>query len=248
LSLIMKENSYIRQVVEALPNKMIEEWENIKGSNVDMFLHAGSMFPEIDHELAMKLFAGVNLYYRNGCHLDDELFELLDKIRGAGTFLTVEKYQRSIKDESLRISNNGKYLKAIDTSGKVLVWDMVTAQLVDDYNMIKRLEWNIGDMSNKILGDLYSPEGDWILSKDKNYLAMRGVYANDVRENRVIYLYKRPSLPFCLCKIAIVNNENNRDELINLLKSKTLSSIKGFHKDYLVMLINDILADLPVRK
>lgn len=251
LPLIMHENSYVRQVVEALPNKLMEEWDYVKGSEVDRFLDPTSMFPEIAHDKAVKFFDYIIQDCKDALSINLEIMDMIE--RSIGRMVGIHNvllvgHKHSIKPMSLRISENGRYLSSTDTSEKRIIWDMVTAKIVDDYNMTRSLKWDIGETKSRVLNEPYSPEADWVLSKDKNYFAMSGVFHGDVRDERLIYLYVRPTLAFRLCELAINNSKGNSNELRKLRASKMLNSVKGFHKDKLIEAIEILLQNLSDRK
>jgi len=157
----------------------------------------------------------------------------------------------SVEYKSLRISENGRYLRSMDSSKKEIVWDMITARMVNNQKTIAALKWTSGSTEpiDSFHSD-YFERGDWIFSKDGDYFAARGEYRKYVgmTDDKLVFLCARPTLAFRLCQLAIMNSKNDRGELNALLKSKTLKSVKGFQKDNIVVHIKNLLKDLSARK
>jgi hypothetical protein len=266
LPLIMKNNSYINQIVSILPNKIVNEWKNVKGSTIDMFETSTSMFPELAAEQAAEFFDTVILRYKQEFDLDAELALLVrgvttsmlhlgdeffnDKTEdGIRNFISSETcllgHKKPIEKRSLRISKCGKYLYSMDVSKNAIVWDILTASRVGaDRAVSLNLEWDSGskDQINALASNYFADE-DYIFSKNKDYCAAVGDFRNRepryVKDETIIFLYKRPTLAFRLCQLAIMNSKNDSSELQALKISKMFKSVGGFQQQSLKIAIDN---------
>jgi hypothetical protein len=247
LPLIMEDNSYIRQLVNALPNKVIEEWENIKGSNIDTFLDAAALFPEIAHKQAVTFSDQVNKHYKEEFGVNAGLKKVIYASDGStGTLvrsffnkknmsmnkIQLKKFANATKNEFLCMSLDGKILAFFDKQ-KTLYWDMETAQEIDNPGPTA---WIGGEI--KWCDRYYSSSWEGLFSKDNNYLACV--------DDNTIFLYARPTLAFRLCQLAAINSEKNYKELNSVLQSKMLTLVNGFLQKNLKQAITDQLEVLSV--
>lgn len=124
--LIMENNSYVSQIVNALPCKVIDEWKEIKGSNIDKFMQATDLFPEIAPEPAVIFFNQVNEHYKKELGVDADLEEpicggnfsrgtlgrcFFDKENRNMSKIGLKGHTYPVANELLRISCDNRYLR-----------------------------------------------------------------------------------------------------------------------------------------
>jgi len=246
---LLKQHWYVHYLIHILINKKIKEFENVKGSTIDLLLNPNftddaNGIKKIIHHKALKSF----VYHAN----INYPIEHMPCTRYLDIQFICLWHDTEIDQSSLIMSHSsplGHYLKAQDICGKTILWNInrgAKTNISPD-----PLQWAHGD----ILGYMYPGVKDI----NDNYTAFvtGAPYAriyelpiDDALEtisgklSNTILLLKRPTQETYICRVAFSNSRNNQKELTILQKSAALRNIDGFPKENLLAKIKKQLREI----
>jgi hypothetical protein len=136
--------------------------------------------------------------------------------------------------DGLLMSSDSKYLRCRH-GGNTTVWNMETAQVIDSAEIEKYTAWTRLDEGN------HHCRRQRVLDKNGKYLATPGMalafgnwstraIENSVKENckfPVIMLFVRPTVESLLSQDALINSNDNEEELKALQNSQLVNDLEG---------------------
>lgn len=232
---LLERHWYVQYLVQCLADQKARELEDITGSNV------------INRFRNEKKIDSIVFSYACNKFLNKSLLVMMPENISDIHFIALEHPNGNVNPSSLAMSGDGKYLRATSDNGTHAVWEMETATLVNGYIPENCISWKKSDIyadyshkKQNIFGG-YSAvfmERYRVISQCDQYCAMpTNAYMaidpeflpKEVAHNpRAIILFKKPEATSYFCQEAFDNSYTNSAELIHLLNSNVVQSMKGF--------------------
>jgi hypothetical protein len=231
----------------AVCRKWEEIQNNIKGSTVDSFFYPPKQngFKKMVHIRALENYFStikINSEVEHSVYLS-----IMSHSSGSENTHATILYGNSgfeIDKDSLAMSSDSKYLRAVDFGGNEIIWDMETGKRICLTNREKfSIRWtnSLGKtirMRRFFEGEIYSAvlldEKDIAdaVRLEKSDLAYAPYLSNNLKEwtHKAIVLHKTPQKEAYFVQ-EVFDNSNSKEELFALLSSRTFAAIKGFPKE-----------------
>jgi hypothetical protein len=246
LQKLEQKHYYVRHLLHyAVDTQCQEIRNNIKGSTVDAFFYPSrhNGVKRMVHVRALEKYFSTSQAKQNlklTLRGDDpNRIRLLDRKHGDGEKNThaavlYGNKQFTIDEDSLVVSSDDKYLRAVDLGGNEIIWDMETGKRIELTERGKIQRWHYDFFLGGYYGKRCVDEHHRVLRNtavlvDTQAIADAATLGIDLDgwKNRAIVLHK-PWQKEAELVLAAFDKSESKEELLKLLSSKTLAAIKGF--------------------
>jgi hypothetical protein len=234
-----KRHSYVGMLLVMTVDAKVREIEEVRGSTIDALFYSPKQngFKRMVHQRAL------DGYFDN---LDKRQWLSLIGQNGFENFHATVLYGNryfKIDKDSLAMSSNGKYVRAIDFGGNELIWDTEQGVSVELSNQdITGMQWthggwNFGEAEHYICDNTGYYTATLVDEEDMSdaiHLVDSGAVYQTKNlggwASKAIMLYKNAQKEAWFVQAAL-RNSLSKEELLALLHSKTLAAVKGFPKE-----------------
>lgn len=238
LTTIIEKHWYVAYLMQKLINAKLEEFKSVTGSTIDDLMSPtfAHVFEKIVWQHAYDLFLK---------HVSAHQIALFNISPDILQYTILFGHKCEVLH--LAMSEDGKYLESIDYGNNKMLWDMRKGIKVDiTCDAYDHIKW----------AQQMDSGYDGTCDENDNYYATTQVNTMNINENiyphikyasedRVIYLFKRPTAMEYACQKAFKNSANiSFEELIHLRKSDSIQLITGFVKDNFESCFKDYLSDI----
>jgi hypothetical protein len=247
---------YVQYLMQALVDENVHHLECVTGNTIDELYdkYSGAnenKMQDIAIAAAYKKFFDDNLDKK-------KLTDIMPLVMSDIHFTVLyHPNKKDIKPDSLKMSSDGKYLRAADERNIYLKLEMETGKSLG-INGIDSIEWISGktDAQESVFG-VYScvamDRYKVVDKKDMYYAQVSDAYTvidseffkkEDQNNPQAIILFKRPQKISYLCQKAFDNSYGNSKELQALRDSRAYKSVEGFPKENLARVIENRIKQL----
>jgi len=250
---LIERHSLVARLMNGLISEENKQLCNVNGATIDGLFNENRTFYNLSPLMSSFIKKQALAQYKAHNLLTDFLpiipFDKDDEVHYIP--LSGHKQPINLELDKLLMSSESKYLRAIDPTGDVIVWDMESGKAVENIN-ITNMIWT------RYAEDNHHCTRQRVIDKNDKYLATPGMALAFGSEGihkiqnlysdysfPIILLFIRPTIESYLCQIAFNNSKKDKDMLTALQDSETLKKVKGFPATNLQRLIEQELLKIP---
>lgn len=251
---LVQNHWYFYALVQQAVQKETKALDAVSGSTIDKLLDPDRTIVNLSAAMSsfVKQKATPELFTRIDYRLADQRI-FFDDSDIHLTPLFAKEYV-NVGDGNLVTSPDGKYARSIDDGGNNVVWNLESGCSVNindqDIAWERIRSWEAYDEHAVIDG--IDEHAIFTNVRIHTLLSSFPRHISFAKESEkggyLMVLFKRPTKESRLCNAAFKNSRGNRDELLQLLNSRTLKKIEGFPAENLRFLINKELDGLQQAK
>ncbi len=247
---LAERHGYVGALVNKLVQHEIEQFKNVKGSTIDTVFDSQRRIGDLSPALIAAIRQKVKPEIFN--HLDHRLADNEIFFSGPDIQLTPlwAKKRVNVDGGMLVTSIDSKYAKSTDLDGNTVIWDLQNGCNIniDD----RDIKWE-----RKRSREEYDPHAvidaadEHAIFTDVRFHSLLASYPRHIdfvkkegADGYLMVLFKRPTKESRLCRQAFLNSCGNKEELHQLLNSKTFKKIEGFPATNLKLLIDKELQNI----